>query len=88
MKRSLLFHPLKDGEINPIMPIIELLGDGRVLVERHKGVLGYSRQRVCVKLSFGVLVVGGCSLEISRMSKTQIVISGRILELQIKRGGL
>ena len=31
-------------------PIIELTGQCRVLIENHRGILGYSLEEVCVKV--------------------------------------
>ena len=86
MKRRVLFQRTESVNAHPALPLIEIAGDQRVLIERHKGVLGYDKQRVCVKLSFGVLLVCGCNLQIIDMSKNQLVIVGKILEITFKRG--
>ena len=85
MKRSELFRKERVADINLTLPLVEIVGDRRVLIERHKGVLGYDKQRICVKLSFGLLLVNGCNLEIIHMSKAQLVISGKIGEIVLKR---
>lgn len=86
MKRKSLFQRENPAGTHPMLPLVEIAGDQRVLIERHKGVLGYDKQRVCVKLSFGVLTVNGCNLEIIHMSKVQLVVVGRIVEIVFKRG--
>lgn len=68
------------------MPLIEIAGDRRVLVERHKGVLGYDDKKVCVRLSFGKLQICGCGLKIMHMTKVQLVISGQIQAVMLQRG--
>ena len=66
------------GEAIPGVPVVELAGERRVLIERHEGVTEYSREQICVKVKYGqVCVCGGC-LELTRMTKEQLVISGRI----------
>lgn len=73
------------GEILPGVPVVELAGDGRVLVERHRGVTEYSGERVCIELSYGSVSICGCGLELTRMSKDFLVIAGRIEEIKICR---
>ena len=73
------------GESLPGVPVVELAGDRRVLVERHRGVTEYSNERICVRLNFGILCICGCALELTRMTKEQLVISGRIDGIQIQR---
>ena len=77
----------KIDEPKPTWPLVEIVGDKRVLIERHKGVVGYDTQKVCVRLSFGVIIIDGCNLEIVNMTKTQLVITGRIQNVSMKRSG-
>ena len=74
-------------ELLPGVPIVEVAGEGRVLIERHEGMTEYSRERICVKVSYGCVCVCGCGLELTRMSREQLVISGRIDSLQLVRRG-
>lgn len=73
------------GETLPGMSIAELAGDRRVLIEGHKGVTEYCRDRVTVKVGYGWLSICGCGLELRQMSKQQLVISGRIDAIQLRR---
>lgn len=73
------------GETLPGTTVAELAGDRRVLIEGHRGVTEYARDRVCVKVGYGLLCVTGCSLELRQMSKLQLVISGRIDAIQLCR---
>lgn len=85
MKRGTLFR--RDETTSPTvsLPLVEILGDQRLLIERHKGVLGYDREKICIKLSFGMVLVCGCNLEITHMSKIQLVITGKIHSVVFKR---
>lgn len=74
-------------ELFPAQPLVELLGDGRVLIEHHKGVTAYGRNEICVRMKYGTLQICGCSLELSQMSAHQLVITGRIDGMKIERGG-
>lgn len=73
------------GEPLPGQPIVEIAGDHRVLIENHFGVKEYSRERIGVKVKYGVITVCGCGLELIRMTKEQLVISGRIDAVSLQR---
>ncbi len=73
------------GEPLPGQPIVEIAGDRRVLIENHFGVKEYSRERIGVKMRYGLLAVCGCGLELTRMTGEQLVISGRIDCVSIQR---
>ena len=72
------------GEGIPGVPVVELAGDGRVLVEGHDGVSQYSRERIGVKVKFGQVCILGNDLELTMMTREQLVISGRIRELKLQ----
>ena len=73
------------GKVNILMqsPIVELVGQNRVLIENHQGVLGYSLEEICVKADFGTIRICGCDLRIMQLSKEQLVICGHIDTLQM-----
>ena len=73
------------GESLPGMTLAELAGDRRMLIEGHRGVTEYCRERVTVKVGYGLLSITGCGLELRQMSRQQLVISGRIDAIAIRR---
>ena len=73
------------GEPMPGVPVVELAGDRRVLIERHGGVTEYSSQKISVKVRYGVVSICGCGLELACMTREQLVISGRIDTVQLLR---
>ena len=73
------------GETLPGMTVAELAGDRRVLIEGHRGVTEYCRDRVTVKVGYGWLRVTGCGLELRQMSKERLVIAGRIDGIELRR---
>lgn len=73
------------GESLPGMTVAELAGDRQVLIEGHRGVSEYCRERVTVKVGYGLLSITGCGLELRQMSKQQLVISGRIDGICLRR---
>lgn len=76
------------SETLPGLPVVEIAGERRVLIENHLGVTEYGRERICVKVKFGhIRVCGGC-LELAKMTKGQLVVSGRIDSVSlIRRNG-
>ena len=73
------------GESVPGIPIVEIAGDQRVLIERHKGVTEYGPQCIRVRVSYGILSISGCRLELTRMTANQLIISGIIEVISIDR---
>ncbi len=69
------------------VPIVEIAGERRVLVENHFGVKAYSRESILIKVSFGCVRVCGCNLEILRMTKEQLIIQGKIDSITLLRRG-
>lgn len=71
----------------PGQPIVEIAGDRRVLIENHFGVKEYSREKIGVKVKYGIVTVCGCGLELIRMTKEQLVIAGKIDGVTLTRRG-
>lgn len=85
-------HRLTEGadlpdETLPGLPVVELAGDCRILIERHGGVTEYGCERICVRVRYGEVCIGGCGLQLAKMTKEQLVISGRIDSIQLHRRG-
>jgi len=75
------------GEPIPGGSLVEIAGDTRVLIENHYGITQYSRERICVKVKFGLVSICGCNLELIRMTREQLIISGRIEQVGLVRRG-
>lgn len=84
--QRLALHAELPAEPLPGQTLVELAGDQRVLIERHMGVTQYGCNEILVKVSFGYVQVCGCALELARMSKQQLVITGRINGVSLHRG--
>ncbi len=72
----------------PGVTLVELVGDQRVLIEHHGGITQYSREQICVKVSFGSVVICGCDLILARMAPGQLVIRGKIGSVALHREGV
>lgn len=73
------------GEAFPGQVLVEIAGENRVLIEHHCGVREYSPERISVKVKYGLLQICGSCLELRCMTKEQLVISGRIDCVMLKR---
>ena len=76
-----------NGECLPGQSLLELLGDNRVLIEHHRGVQEYSRERIGIKMRYGQIAVCGCGLEMIQMTRDQLVIRGQIDRITLHRRG-
>ena len=66
-----------------VLPIVELVGQGRLLIENHQGVLSYAPNMIKIKVSYGCIIVEGNELQLMEMSRVKLAICGRINCLQI-----
>jgi sporulation protein YqfC len=69
----------------PGQPLVEILGQQRVLIEHHAGVIEYSREKIQVKMCYGFLCVCGQGLMLARMTAGQLIITGQIDSVSIVR---
>jgi len=65
-------------ESMPGVPLVEVIGDKRVLVENHRGVVAYGCNEIKVKVAYGFLCITGSGLQLACMSKQQLVIVGKL----------
>ncbi len=70
----------------PGVPLVEIAGDGRVLIENHMGVTEYGKQRISLKVKFGQICVCGDGLELLKITRVMAVISGKIQNVEIHKG--
>lgn len=66
-----------------LLPILELVGQRRLLIENHQGVLSYAPNEIKIKVSYGCITVVGNELQLMEMSRVKLAICGRIDGLQI-----
>ncbi len=71
----------------PGLPLVEIAGDRRVLVEHHCGVTQYGRCRISIRVKFGSVVIVGTGLELTRMTGQQLIVNGKIDCVQLERSG-
>ena len=73
-------------EPSPGVTLVELAGDRRVLIENHGGVTVYGQKEIRIRGSYGMLCVHGTNLELARMTKQQLIITGCIESVSLFRG--
>ena len=73
-------------EAIPGRPLVEIVDHCRVLIENHRGVTEYGQAMIRVKVKFGSICVCGSNLELARMTKGQLIISGTIGSVELCRG--
>lgn len=77
----------KDLNAQPLpgLPIVELAGERRVLIEEHQGVEAYSPLEIGIRVPFGRILVRGTGMELTRMTREQLVIHGNIESVSLER---
>ncbi len=73
-------------ETPPGLPLTEIAGDRRVLIENHLGITEYGPEKIQVRVRFGAICVQGCGLRLALMAKDRLVIFGEIRAVQFLRG--
>ena len=77
--------PLRSqGKLNALVmhPIVELVGQERLLIENHQGVQFYSPNEIKIKVCYGSVIVTGGDLQLMEMSRVKLAICGKIDGLQ------
>lgn len=67
--------------------IIEIVGQGRVLIENHRGVVAYGNEKILVNVKFGCVSICGENLTLIHMTKDQLIIRGVIHAVALQRRG-
>ena len=65
--------------------IIEVAGDHRVLIENHRGVITYGKEKVIANVHYGSVCICGSTLEITHMSREHLIIQGTIHSISLHR---
>lgn len=69
------------------VPIIEIAGNKRVLIENHVGIVKYGAEEIKIKVRKGLICIVGTCMEIAFMSKEKLVICGQIEYVRLCNGG-
>ncbi len=69
----------------PGEPLVEILGNSRVLIEHHRGVTEYTRERITVQVKRGEVCILGDRLELAKMTEQLLVVSGCVYGVNLQR---
>ena len=67
-------------------PLVEILGDGRLLVENHQGIVQYGLGLICIRVSYGTVSVAGSNLKLRHAACRKLLITGQIDTVSLHRG--
>ena len=67
----------------PKLPLVEIAGSRRVLIENHRGVAAYGPSEIIVRGTPGYIRVLGEKLVLARMTPQQLVICGHIRAVEL-----
>ncbi|HLS52775.1 MAG TPA: sporulation protein YqfC [Tissierellaceae bacterium] len=65
------------------LPKLVLMGDVRVDISNHKGIIEYTSQLIRINTNIGVIKITGDSMEIKNILMEEISISGNIEKVEI-----
>lgn len=71
------------AEAIPGVPLLELCGEDRVLIENHISVAGYTENEVLIRVCYGLLQIKGESLILTKVNKEMLLICGGIVSIEI-----
>lgn len=74
------------AESLPGVPLLELSGDDRILIENHECVIGYSDKEIEVRTKFGLYKISGDAMVLACVQKEQLVIHGKVDSILLIRG--
>ena len=72
------------GEVVAGQSHITLIGTGRVCIDRHRGILEYGEERICVRCGRHVVVIDGENLKLDAMSSRELLVTGVIGAVSFK----
>ena len=65
------------------LPKVELVGDGELRVENHKGILAYGREEIHISGGVYIIKVVGQELELRAMTGLELLITGKVLQISL-----
>ena len=66
------------------MPLIELVGDAQLRVERHRGILAYDPKEIHIGAGRVTVRVRGLDMELRSMNRSELLITGRIFSVELE----
>lgn len=79
---------LKERKSGSTKTACETIGNNRLLIENHYGILGYSMCCIRVRTDYGSMQINGEHLCFDFMSRTRLLIKGTIMGMKLTGRGL
>lgn len=96
LRKSMIFGSIKSkisdilefpADLLSSLPRITLLGTDTLVIENHKGVIEYNDSKVRLNTGCGVVSVSGIEMELNHLSSDDILIKGRIINIEMTQNG-
>ena len=68
----------------PGRSLIEIVGCSRVLIENHRGIIGYEDHEILIRVRYGCICITGKHLKLAKMCKGKLVITGNISAVNLR----
>ena len=65
------------------VPRLELVGDGELRVENHKGILSYGQEEIHISGGIYLIKITGRELELRAMTGIELLITGKISQIAL-----
>ena len=76
-----------EADIKPGVSILEMINNERLLIEKHKSVIGYTADKIVISMLYGQLYVSGQGLHLAKLGRDQLVINGKIQSITVQSRG-
>ena len=86
MLRAITENAGLHGEVVSGVPLLEISGNDRVLIENFVSVASYTETFIQIYVLFGMYEISGSHLMISYITKDQLVICGNISTVSLCKG--
>lgn len=63
------------------VPRVELIGGQECSVEPHQGLREYTKEKISVATTIGIVAIIGSNLEVKRMNAQRITVSGHVFQV-------
>lgn len=71
------------GDLNLLVPRIEIQGDHRVIVENHEGIVEYGSEVMRVKCGRMAVKISGDGLELANVTLSDLTVTGKIISVEL-----
>ena len=69
------------AEVTLGLPKFIMVGNGRLTIENHRGIVEYTPLRARVATTIGLLIIEGKGLTVTDVGKEEILVLGEILSM-------